>query len=536
MRNRMMSFKQSDRSLHLSLEGEVAQSAGEGRPTSDMSQRIFNAADPHPQGRGDKNRGRGNKKGASLLLGLAVTLTLSACAVGPNYKQPAVATSESFVARDAAMFSDAQTVANFWTQFNDATLNQLVDDALKANHDLRIALARFNEARAIHRESRYDLAPTVTANGGYTDQLVSTAQTYPGYPRESKIYDASVDAQWELDFFGRVRRSVEASHAEVQSAEASLHDAQVIVAAEVTRSYFELRGQQQQLDVARRNVSNQTQTLQLTSSLLEAGRGTEFDTSRAQALLSSSTATIAPLEAAVQRSIHRLSVLTGREPNALRDLLQPIQDLPTVPVMTAVGDPASLLRRRPDIRVAERDLASATARIGVAVGDLFPRVTFTGSVGVAATQSNALSNAGTGTRLIAPGISWAALDLGRVRAQIAAAHARADGALAKYQQTVLQALQETEDTLITHARAQEQLRNLTESATASRRAAELARIRYENGAIDFLQVLDAERSLLQAEDALAQSRTETATTLVAVYKALGGGWEQAPLPSYTAMR
>jgi len=195
-----------------------------------------------------------------------------------------------------------------------------------------------------------------------------------------------------------------------------------------------------------------------------------------------------------------------------------------------------LLRRRPDIRVSERDLAAATAHIGVAVADLFPRVTFVGSVGVAATSASSLGDAGTGTRLIAPGISWAAFDLGRVRAQIAAAHARSDAALAKYQQTVLGALEETEDALVTHARAQDRLRYLGESAAASRRAAELARIRYENGVIDFLQVLDAERSLLQAEDQLAQSRTETATSLVAVYKALGGGWDGAPLPSYTAVR
>lgn len=472
----------------------------------------------------------------TLLAGILATLALSACAVGPNYVQPKIATAPDFKSSDAALFSENQTVAKFWTQFDDATLTQLVNDALGANHDLRIALARFNEARAIHRESRYDLAPTVTAAGGYTDQLNSVSQTLPGYPRGSKLYDASIDATWEFDFFGRVRRNVEASHAEVQSAEANLHDAQVIVSAEVTRVYFELRGQQQQLDVAQRNVQNQAQTLQLTTVRLDAGRGTELDTSRAQALLSSTTATIGPLQAAVARSMHRLSVLTGRDPSALDELLELPRDIPALPAMTAIGDPASLLRRRPDIRVSERDLAAATARIGIAVADLFPRVTFVGSVGVTAASVSSLGDAGSGTRLLAPGISWAAFDLGRVRAQIAAAHARADGALAKYQQTVLQALEETEDALVTHAHAQERLRNLAESAAASRRAAQLAQVRYENGVVDFLQVLDAERTLLQAEDALAQSRTETATSLVTVYKALGGGWEQAPLPSYTLVR
>lgn len=450
-----------------------------------------------------------------------IAFTLTACAVGPDYVQPPqVATAASFANRDAAVFTGEQAVDKFWTQFNDATLNDLVETSLKTNHDLRVALANFDAARAIHRLSRFDLAPTVTASAGYTDQL-NARDVSP--IREQKFYDGSVDAIWELDFFGGVRRNLEASRASVQSSEASLRDAQVLVTAEVTRTYFELRGQQQQLSVAQRNVQNQGDTLKLTQARLEAGRDAELDSVRAKALLSSTNAAIAPLEAAISRSIHRLSVLTGQEPNALVSLLQPPQDLPALPQFTAVGDPASLLRRRADIRVSERDLAAATARIGVAVADLFPHVTFTGSVGFAATSVNNLGDAGSGTRLIGPGISWAAFDLGRVRAQISAAHSQADAAVAHYEQTVLRALEETENALVTHARARDRLNYLTESAAASSRAAELARLRYEYGVVDFLQVLDAERTLLQAEDQLAQSRTETATSLVSVYKALAGG-------------
>ncbi len=192
--------------------------------------------------------------------------------------------------------------------------------------------------------------------------------------------------------------------------------------------------------------------------------------------------------------------------------------------MVAVGDPAQLLRRRPDIRVSERQLAAATASIGVEVADLFPRVTFTGGLGYAATTFAGLGDAGSATHLIAPGISWAALDLGHVRARIAAARARGDGALASYEQTVLRALQETEDALVTHARARDRLVQLAAAADTSQTASRLARLRFENGAVDFLQVLDAERSQLEVEDSLAQSRADTATSLVAVYKALGGGW------------
>lgn len=462
----------------------------------------------------------------SSALVTAVAAVLAGCAVGPNYRQPDLPLPQQFVSAETTRYSDeSQDLARFWTVFGDATLTRLVNESLYANHDLRIALARLNEARALRGAARADLLPTINAGGGYTDQRSTRAQSQAtGTPRDIEGYDAGFDAFWELDFFGRNRRALQASNADLQAAQASLEDAQVSVAAELSRSYFELRGNQQRLAVARRNVDNQSQTLELTRARLEAGTGTELDTSRALAQLAATRASIAPLEAAVARAIHRIGVLTGREPGALRDELALPADLPAVPEMTAVADPAQLLRRRPDIRVSERQLAAATARIGVAVADLFPRVTFTGSVGYAATTFDGLGEAGSGTHLIAPGISWAIFDLGHVRARIAASRARSEGALASYEQTVLRALQETEDALVTHARTRDQLVQLAQAAEASQTAAELARLRFENGAVDFLQVLDAERSLLQAEDSLAQSRTDTATSLIAVYKALGGGW------------
>jgi multidrug efflux system outer membrane protein len=463
-------------------------------------------------------------------------LWLASCAVGPNYHKPEVPVAQKFEGADQTYDTTGEvSIAQFWTQFNDETLNGLIHDALLANHDLRIALARFTQARAARGESKFDLGPTITASGGYTEQLITRdeAAAIPGGARKTKFYDAGFDAIWELDFFGQIRRNIEARTAEAQSAEAALRDAQVIVTAEVARTYFELRGQQSQLDVARRNVDNQRASLNLVNARLEAGRGTEFDTSRAQAQLSSTLATIAPLEAAVARSIHRLSVLTGREPTALTTPLSSTHPLPPLPQVIAVGNPADLLRRRPDIEASERALAADTARIGVAVADLFPHVTFTGSVGYAAGKSDALGDAGTGTRLIAPGISWAAFDIGRVRAQIKGARARADASLAVYEQTVLRALEETEDALVTHARSRERLEHVADSARASGVAANLARARFDGGIVDFLEVLDAERTQLEAEDQLAQSRTETATSLIAVYKALGGGWQQAPLPRGT---
>jgi multidrug efflux system outer membrane protein len=473
------------------------------------------------------------RKVGSFLLAPVAAAVLAACAVGPNYHAPETKAAEKFDGIEATYSADQaeKDIAQFWENFHDATLEQLVGEALKANYDLRIALTRVAEARALRRDSRFDLAPSIAASGGYTKTRSADAQSVPGVPRDNELYDAGFDAFWELDFFGRVRRGIQASDAQYGAIEAALHDAQVIVTAEVTRSYFELRGFQQQLDVARRNVVNQQSTLDLATVRLQAGSGTEFDSARAQAQLSSTLGTIGPLEAAVARSIHRLSVLVGREPGALRAELSPPHDLPALPGIVPVGDPAGLLRRRPDIRVAERDLAGATANVGVAVADLFPRVTFTGTAGYVATSSGGLGDSGSDSYVLAPGISWAIFDLGHVQARIGAAKARNQGALLRYEKTVLNALEETEDSLVTHARARDRLVHDEAAVRASNTAAGLARVRYENGASDFLQVLDAERTLLESEDQLARSRTEAATSLIAVYKSLGGGWEGAPHPN-----
>lgn len=467
-----------------------------------------------------------------LIAIVGVLATLGGCAVGPDYHRPATTVASSFDGTAQGPFAGSETQAQFWTQFSDATLNELIQQALVENHDLRIALGHLMEARAEHREAKFDLAPTVTAAGGFNRERYSGIESPTGAPLDLKYYDAGFDAFWELDLFGRVRRVIEARRAALEGAEAGLQDAQVSVTAEVARSYFELRGEQTELAVARRNVENQRATLDLTRARLDAGRVTQFDTARAQEQLSATLATIGPLEASTARSIHRLAVLTGRAPNDLNELLQPTRDLPLLPELAAVGDPAGLLRRRPDIRIAERQLAQSTALVGVAVGDLFPKVTFTGNFTYSAPEVGSFGDAASRGYLIGPSISWAAFDLGRVQARIAASRARSDVALATYEQAVLRALEETEDALVTHARTRDSLKDASAAADASRTAAQIARARYEGGMVDFLDVLDAERTQLAAEDRLAQSRTDAATSLISLYKALGGGWEMAPLPHY----
>ncbi|HEY0938875.1 MAG TPA: efflux transporter outer membrane subunit [Steroidobacter sp.] len=464
---------------------------------------------------------------------LAVSAVLAACAVGPDYQRPEMTTPDQFVNSDRAQFSSTDLERDFWKSFNDEPLNQLIEQALTANHDIRIATARLREARAIRGEARLDFGPTVTASGGRTESRVSERQApVAALPRNQDYYDAGFDAFWELDFFGRIRRNVEANTALVQAAEAGVYSTQVSITAEVARNYFELRGSQQRLAVAQRNAENQQETLRITQARLDAGRGTQLDTSRAQAQLSATLATIPDFESAITSSILRLGVLTGQSPEALLPQLSVVKKLPTLPTVQNIGTPELLLRRRPDILVAERQLASATAQIGVAVGDLFPRISFVGRWGFDAIDSGDIGNASSETYAFGPSIQWAAFDLGRVRQRVKQREAATDRALATYQQTVLQALEETDASMTAYVKAKVKQAHLQDSTTASLEAVTLARARYESGVADFLTVLDAERSALTAEDQLAVSQTQTATALLATYKALGGGFR--PLPAQAA--
>ena len=458
---------------------------------------------------------------------LGPILLLSGCAVGPNYKQPQTPVPGSFANIPTnAVNSGEALLATWWKGFNDAKLDALIDGAIVHNHDLRIATANLKEARALRRLTTFDLAPTVQANATYENLLLSKSAAPTGTPREQRereFFDAGFDATWELDLFGRVRRSVEAANAQLAATEATRLDVLVSITAEVARNYIELRGLQNQLAVARKNADVQRETLEITNARLRGGRGTDFDVSRSQSLLNLTLSTIPPLEAGTRKTIHRLAVLTGQQPGALIPELSAPAPLPVVMPALALSTPESLLRRRPDIRAAERSLAAATARIGIATADLFPRVSFVGTVGLQADTLAGLGKGGSDTWNFGPRITWAALDLGRVQARIKGADARAEASLAVYERTVLNALEETEDALVDFGREQERQRLLETSALASQKAADLAHQRYEGGVTDFISVLDAERTLLEAQDRLATSQTRSATAFIAVYKALGGG-------------
>jgi len=472
---------------------------------------------------------RSSRPSGRLVLCLGL-LIFAGCAVGPNYHAPKTETAAAFANGDQTNLSSAPITLEWWRDFNDPMLNKLINDALATNQDLRIATARIREARALRTQAVADAFPVVDGTASYSKSLSSAASTpfaLDRSQRELTLYNVGFDATWELDIFGGVRRSVEAATAQLQATEANRQAIQISLISELARNYFELRGGQHELDVARKNAQNQQATLDLTSAKLKAGRATELDTARARAQVNATLAAIPPLEGAIKHSIYRLSVLTGQQPAALEPQLASPAPIPSLPELVNIGNPADLLRRRPDIRAAERSLEAATAGIGIETASLFPRVIFNGNAGFSANRLGAIGNPATDTYAFGPQITWAALDLGHVRARIRAAHARADAQLASYEKTVLLALEETENALVDFGKERTRQRHLRDSVDAAAAATGLARQRYEGGVADFLPVLDAERTELDVEAQLARSETLTATSIVAIYKALGGGWEAA---------
>jgi multidrug efflux system outer membrane protein len=450
--------------------------------------------------------------------GAAALAVLAACAVGPSYRRPDTPSVEP--RNIDAHFTAAAPNATWWRQFGDPVLGRLEERALADNLDLHIAIARVRAARAAFNQAQYDYAPHVQADGSYA----RSKEQQPGFTAGRVDIDSTsvgFDASWEIDLFGHVRHETEAARAVLGAEQASLADAQVTVAAEVARNYFELRGTQRQIVVARDNLQNQQEALRLTQVRYEAGRVTELDTDSAQARLKSTESTLPLLVAAEKRYAYRLAVLLGVPPGALGAELSAVP----VQIMTAplpIGDVSALLRTRPDVRAAERNLAAATERVGIATADLFPRVSFTGFVGFLSGDTSQLGRAASRAWLINPAVSWPALDYGSVHARLRAARAEADGALSTYQKAALTALEDFEDACVGYSTQQARLASVLEQAQASRRAEQLAEIQYREGSINFLVLLDAQRTLLQAEDELAQAETAANTGAVAVYKALGG--------------
>jgi outer membrane protein, multidrug efflux system len=473
-----------------------------------------------------------------------LTFLLNACATTAAYRSPEVQIPKAFRERLDTLAPRAQpsptavpmaapdtaVVGAYWRSLGDTTLVRLLEEALDANYDVQVAEARIRGARASRLEATLDFVPTVTASAGYTRQRIAGA-TFPvgsGSFPDQDIWDGGFDATWELDLFGRVRRNVQAQGAFLGATQEDLRNIQISLTAELARAYFDLRGAQEQLAVAVRNAENQRRTLDLTRERLEAGRGTAFDTERAQAQLSFTLASIPSLEARVREAQYQVGVLVGRSPSVVAAELEKAAPLPDFPEIGVISSPDSVIQRRPDVAAAERQLAVERALVGAAKADYLPRITVGGSAGYTAGDFDALGDRGTFNYAVGPVLSWPFLNLGRIKARVDQSRAREREAQAQYDQTVLLAVQEIESSLVRYRTARGRVGRIREAAAASERAAELARLRFTGGVADFLQVLDAERTQLEAQDQLAQSRTEAATAYAALYKALGGSW---PTPS-----
>ncbi len=459
---------------------------------------------------------------ALRLAALATATLLAACSNIPKHTLPAPSLAASF-ANQPGDATKAEPSAQFWQGFQDTQLDALVAQALQANPELRVAEANLHEARALSRFADAQLMPNVDAVASAGHQR---SRDLTGVPLGTEFYTAGFDVSWEADLFGRLGDARRAAADDVLASEAGLRFVHVTITSEVARNYFELRGLQERLRVAEASLRTQQETLTLVSAREDAGRGTAFDTERARALVASTAATVPALESAVLRTRYRIAVLCGQPPTALDDELGEPKPLPGLRSVSlgGIGSPESLLRRRPDIQAAERQVDAAFARAGAARGDLFPHVTLGGTIGQNALTLGTLGDHASYAYNLGAQLAWSLLDFGRLRAQVAAADARGDASLASYRQTVLGALEETEGALATYTRSQRQAEHLFDAARAAQSAATIARQRFSAGVTDFLSVLDAEREELSARDQLAQAQTAAATSLVGVYKALGGAW------------
>lgn len=454
-------------------------------------------------------------------------LALAACSVGPDYHRPQTpaAAGGAFVTTSAAIDPGAPVADRWWQLYRDPVLDGLIADALAANTDIRVAVARLAKARASVREAGADRLPDATAGASATYGRASAITRPPGAPAEGWLVDTGLDVSYEVDLFGRVNRNVEAARGDAAAAAADADAVRLAVVADITRAYADAAAAAERLEVATRIVQLLDQSLRLTRRRAEVGLTTGLDTARIEALRNQRQADVPAIAAERQAALFRLATLTGRTPAALPPIAAARGEALRLDRPIPVGDGAALLTRRPDVRAAERRLAAATARIGVATADLYPRITLGGSVGSTSTGLSNLFGAGPLNWLVGPLISWT-VNPARARARIAGAEADSQGALATFDGAVLTALEETETALSNYARAIERRAALAAARAQAAQAVRITRAQQREGQIDGLAALDAERTFADAEGALALADGQVARAQIDVFRALGGSWTQ----------
>jgi multidrug efflux system outer membrane protein len=461
---------------------------------------------------------------------VVLLLLLTGCAVGPDYHPPQTKAPGNWSEPQRGGATNAPVqFTDWWKTFNDPELNSLIERAVKANYDLRIAEAQLLQARALRSGVAAEFLPTINSSASFKDKQQSkNAQSFVGTGQklQTHLYDAGFDASWEIDIFGSLRRQLQQANALYASVEDHRRAVLVSVLAEVARNYVDVRGLQLRIDINRKNIVAQQEAVGITRARFNAGLTSELDVKQAEVLLAATRAQLPTFETALRQTVHQLSVLIGREPGALLDELAATAPVPTPPPDVPVGLPSELLRRRPDVRAAEHDLAAATANIGVQTAELFPKFYLLGLGGYSTISASSWISPGSQYWTAGPTMTWRVLDFGRIRAQIKAADAQTKGALAAYEKAVVTAFQDVENALVAYNNEQVRYRALADAVEANRRALALATELYKKGLGDYLNVLVTQRALFDIEDQLADSQRTVTANLVALYKALGGGWEK----------
>ncbi|MFN0009349.1 MAG: efflux transporter outer membrane subunit [Planctomycetota bacterium] len=472
------------------------------------------------------------------VLGPSLVLAAACAAVGPDHQPPETraAMPKTWREEDSGFFTGSSDPITWWRRLEDPVLEGLVERAVGGGLDVREALARVRESRALRGASNAEKYPVLDANALFVRRAESENTQFGSFVEDTNQFSAGFDAAWELDLWGRVRRLVEAADAGLQATVEDARDVAVSVAAETAITYVELRAFQLRVAIARTNVELQEETLALVRTRFEAGIVRERDVAQAATNVETTRSRVPALEVGARVAENRLAVLLGLPPGSLAGELAETKPIPVAPVGIAVGMPADLLRRRADVRSAERVLAAENARIGVAEADLYPRLTLAGSIGLAAEDAQDLAEGDSVFFGLGPTIRWNLFDAGRRRDLVEAQDARTEQARVRWERTVLRALEETENAMVEFAREHSRRNALGEAATQARLAVELARSQYAEGLSDFQTVLDSQRVLADLEDDLARSDAAITISLISLYKALGGGWELAEPPARVGWR
>lgn len=470
----------------------------------------------------------------------ALCVALAGCAVTPDYHPPTPDVPARWSEAPESSVSAASVDSPWWTTFNDPVLNSLLERALRANLDIQFAETRVREARALRGAAAAGQWPSVDARASIAQERDSKNAPNPVLvqpggqvepPGQSEnLFQAGFDATWELDLFGGTRRSIEAAQANVESAVYDRDAVLLTLLAEVSRNYIELRGLQEQSRIGRESLAAQQDTLTLVRARYAAGMATDFDVARAEAQVQRTASQLPALDVSSRKAIHRLAVLLGQPPGALADELGLARPTPLPSAQPPLGLPSDLLRQRPDIRSAERRLAAASARLGAAKADLYPKFSLLGTVGLASVAAGDFFNGASALWSVGPSMTWPIFQGERILATIEVRDAQQQQALIAYRRAILNGIEDVENAIAAYRHEQAQRAALANAVESEQRAVDFARERYTSGLTDFRDVLGTQRSLFQMQSELAQRNTAVSLNLVALYKALGGGWNTVEWP------